>query len=322
MLQQTQVATVIGYYERFLAVFPTISMLAGAHEQEVLKLWEGLGYYRRARQLHAAARKTAAEHGGQFPRDFQQISALPGVGRYTAGAIASFAFDQRKPIVEANTIRLYCRLLGMRDDPRSKTAQDKLWRFADEILPNRESGRVNQALIELGSQICKPRNPQCEACPVEQFCAARQMGLVDAIPAAKKKTQYEDSLEAAVVVRDRRGRILLRRRNESERWAGMWDFPRGVLATGMGARDPQSLNAEAIGKFVRLQTGAKIKLLNEQLRLRHGVTRFRIVLVCFEAEIVGRLKLRDDLRWAIADELQDIPLSVSARKLAKSLAAD
>lgn len=319
MLQQTQVVTVIGYYERFLSKFPAITDLANAHEQEVLGLWEGLGYYRRARQLHAAAKSVADVHQGQFPRRFEQIRELPGIGRYTAGAIASFAFDDAQPIVEANTLRLYSRLMGLQVDPRSKTGQEQLWQFAESLLPIKSPGRINQALIELGSQVCKPRNPSCDVCPVSRYCAAKQLGLVDSIPIAPKKTTYEDALEAAVVIRGRRQRILLRQRGETERWAGMWDFPRGVLATGQAAREPQALRYSQIMNFVKQQTGATIEIRGERLRLRHGVTRFRIELVCLDAKLVGALQARDDLQWVTAEDLKNIPLSVSARKLAKTL---
>ncbi len=319
MLQQTQVATVIAYYERFLKSFPTATKLARASEQDVLGLWEGLGYYRRARQLHAASRVIASQHAGEFPRDFDQIRGLPGIGRYTAGAIASFAYDDRQPIVEANTLRLYSRLLGIQEDPGSKSVQERLWQFAEEILPVRNPGQLNQALIELGSQVCKPRQPLCSACPVARHCLAKQLNLVEAIPKAAKKTNYEDALEAAVVVRDRKGRILLRQRGNTERWAGMWDFPRGNLATGSAALEPASLDLARVREFVEIQTGAKVNLKNERFRFRHGVTRFRIELVCFDADLLAPLKRREDLRWVTAAQLTEIPLSVSARKLAKSL---
>ena len=182
------------------------------------------------------AKKVVVTHQGGVSADFAHIRDLPGIGRYTAGAIASFAFDDRQPIVEANTMRLYSRLMALRADPRSKSGQETLWQFAESILPTESPGRVNQALIELGSQICRPRNPSCCLCPVSRFCAAKQLGLVEVVPVAAKKTVYEDALEAAVVVQDKTGHILLRRRGEGERWAGMWDFPRGVLATGLAAR--------------------------------------------------------------------------------------
>jgi A/G-specific adenine glycosylase len=319
MLQQTQVATVIGYYERFLTAFPKLTDLAAASEQQVLRLWEGLGYYRRARQLHAAARRMAEEHGGEFPRDFEHISALPGIGRYTAGAIASFAFDDRRPIVEANTQRFYSRLIALRDDPRTKASQERLWRFAEEILPLRQPGRLNQALIEAGGQICKPRQPLCESCPVQRYCGAFQLGLVDEIPAAGKPMRYEDALEAAVVVRDAKGRILLRRRGDQERWAGMWDFPRGGLALGAAALDPRSLDLAKVREIVYEQTGATLDKLEERFRIRHGVTRFRIELVCFDAETTSSIHKSEDLCWKAPQELSEVALSVSARKIANHL---
>ena len=152
MLQQTQVATVRGYFDRFIRAFPTIDALARADEQDVLRLWEGLGYYRRARQLHAAAKIVADEHGGRFPRNRDAVDRLPGIGRYTAGAILSIAFDQRQPILEANTVRLFCRLLGYEGDPASTAGQRLLWAMAEAVLPRREVGLFNQALMELGSE--------------------------------------------------------------------------------------------------------------------------------------------------------------------------
>ncbi len=166
MLQQTQVVTVVGYFERFLAAFPTVVDLAAADEQQVLRLWEGLGYYRRARQLHAAAKIIVAEHQGRFPRDPQQIRDLPGIGRYTAGAIASIAWDAREPILEANTLRVFSRLLGYRGDPTQSRGQQLLWDFSASVLPAKEIGLFNQALMELGSEVCTPRSPLCDRCPV------------------------------------------------------------------------------------------------------------------------------------------------------------
>ena len=210
MLQQTQVVTVIGYFERFLAACPTVADLAAADEQQVLRLWEGLGYYRRARQLHAAAQIIVTEHDGDFPRDIQQLRALPGIGRYTAGAIASIAWDAREPILEANTVRVFSRLLGYRGDPARNEGQRLLWDFSAALLPQREIGLLNQALMELGSEICHPRDPLCDRCPVGGLCPTKQQGLQAVIPLPKRKTAYEDRHEAAVVVR-RGARVVLRR---------------------------------------------------------------------------------------------------------------
>jgi A/G-specific adenine glycosylase len=240
MLQQTQVVTVIDYFERFLSAFPSIADLAAADEQEVLRLWEGLGYYRRARQLHAAARVIVAEHQGCFPREVQQIRALPGIGRYTAGAIASIGWDAREPILEANTIRVFSRLLAYRGDPQKNAGQQRLWEFAAGVLPKRDTGLFNQALMELGSEICTPRGPLCDQCPVCALCPTFRLGLQDEIPLPKRKTKYEDRHEAAVVVR-RGDRVVLRRCGPAERWAGLWDFPRFPVTARRGESLSQQL---------------------------------------------------------------------------------
>ena len=182
MLQQTTVAAVIPYYQRFLAEFPDVGSLAGADQQQVLRLWEGLGYYRRARQLHAAAQVIANRHAGEFPLQFDEILALPGIGRYTAGAIASFAYEQQQPIVEANTARLYARLLALKLPLNSSEAQKTLWSFAESIIPARKPGEFNQALIELGATICTPQDPQCKQCPLIADCQTHHRGWQHKVP--------------------------------------------------------------------------------------------------------------------------------------------
>src|SRR5262245_49092677 len=210
MLQQTQVATVIPYWKRFLARFPDVASLAAADEHEVLRLWEGLGYYRRARQLHAAARQIVKHHAGNFPASYEAVRSLPGIGRYTAGAILSIGLDQRLPILEANTVRVLSRLTAYRGDIASTAGQKHLWTVAESILPARRCGAFNQALMELGSQICTPRSPECQRCPVAELCAAREQNLVSRIPRPAKQTNYVDVTELAVVIRSG-NRVALRR---------------------------------------------------------------------------------------------------------------
>lgn len=201
MLQQTQVATVVPYFERFLARFPTVSDLAAADEAEVLRHWEGLGYYRRARFLHAAAKKVASDHDAVFPKTLEGVLGLPGIGRYTAGAILSIAYDARSPILEANTRRLLCRLLALREDPRKAEAEARLWTFAEALLPPAEgAGEVNQALMELGSLVCTPKAPDCPACPAKGLCPTEAAGLQASIPAAARRVVMEEVSEAAVAV--------------------------------------------------------------------------------------------------------------------------
>jgi A/G-specific adenine glycosylase len=320
MLQQTQVATVRPYFARFLAELPSVEALAAADEQRVLRLWEGLGYYRRARQLHQAARLICSRHGGVFPRQIEALRGLPGIGRYTAGAILSIAFDQRQPILEANTARLFSRLLAWPGEPASAAGQKLGWAMAQAILPRRGAGRFNQALMELGSEVCQPRAPRCEICPVISHCRAFAGGSQSRIPPPKRKPAPQMLREAAVVVR-RRGRVLLLRRPEGGRWAGLWDFPRFRLSA---AAKPQADVARQLVKGVRALTGVRVRPGRRLKTLKHGVTRYRITLECYEAEYVSTAEGKsaaDALRWLRPQELEGYPLSTTGRKLAR-LAAE
>jgi A/G-specific adenine glycosylase len=315
MLQQTQVETVKSYFERFIAALPDVQALAAADEERVLRLWEGLGYYRRARQMHRAAQVIVAEHGGEFPRDVETLRTLPGIGRYTAGAIASIAFDTPAPILEANTIRLFARLLAYRDDPTRNAGQQLLWSFAEKILPASDIGMFNQALMELGSLVCTPKSPACRECPVMSLCPTFAQNLQDVVPRAKAKTEYTDLHEAAVVIR-RREKILVRRCGPGERWAGLWDFPR------VGVTSPDAVDrATQICDKVRDLTGLSIELGDMLTTIKHGVTRYRITLACYEATCAGHA-WRDmaDQRWVEAGRLVELPLSTTGRKLAKLVA--
>jgi A/G-specific adenine glycosylase len=313
MLQQTQVETVKPYFQRFLTALPTIRGLADADEQQVLRLWEGLGYYRRARQLHQAARRIVADHGGRFPCDPQAVQRLPGIGRYTAGAILSIAFDQRRPILEANTVRVFSRLLAYEGPTTTSAGQKLLWAAAEAVLPSRDVGRFNQALMELGSEVCRARGPACEVCPAAGLCHAHLRGLQNEIPRPKPRRQFEDVSEAAVLVR-RRGRVLLIQWPEGRRWAGLWDFPRFAVHGNQTAEIRRALVDN-----VRRLTGVTISPGEHRKTLRHGVTRFRITLDCYDAEYVshhggGTENLAQKWVWPAA--LEHYPLSSTGRKLA------
>ena len=311
MLQQTTVAAVKPYFERFIKQFPTVEKLAAADESQVLRLWEGLGYYRRARGLHAAAKQVVAEHGGEFPRDVVTLQTLPGIGRYTAGAIASIAYGLRAPILEANTIRLLARLLAYPDDPTKSAGQKLLWATAEEILPRTEVAHFNQALMELGSLVCTPVNPKCDACPVSKLCGAFQAGLQNEIPKAGAKQKFTDLREAAVVVR-KNGQLLVRQCGANERWAGLWDFPRFEIVS----EGPLFVREELATK-VREQTGIAIEPGNLLTTIKHGVTRYRITLDCYAATYSsGKLKSDKNARWIRPAELSELPLSTTGRKLA------
>lgn len=319
MLQQTQVATVVDYFQRFLTAFPTIQTLAAADEQQVLRLWEGLGYYRRARSLHRAAAVVVRQHGGVFPREMAAVRQLPGIGRYTAGAILSIAFDDPHPIVEANTIRLYSRLLAYRGATHAREGEQLLWRFAEAVLPRRGAGQLNQALMELGATICLPRAPRCEACPLVALCPTFAAGGQAEIPAARPKPQIEQVREAAVVVW--RGRSVLLMKRTEGRWAGLWDFPR----FGLALHGAQKLEEE-LAAGVRRLTGITIVAGAKLATIRHGVTRFRITLECHQARCIKlpsppAKSIAAELRWVQTAELDEYPLSTPARRLSRIVAA-
>jgi A/G-specific adenine glycosylase len=314
MLQQTQAATVRDYFQRFVAVFPDVRQLAAADEQQVLRLWEGLGYYRRARQLHAASKVISRELNGEFPRELVELQKLPGIGRYTAGAIASIAFGQPAPILEANTIRLLSRLVGYRDDPTKAAGQRLLWQTAEQLLSRTAVAEFNQALMELGSLVCTPVEPKCDTCPLNKLCEAREAGLQHLIPRAKAKQQFTELHEAAVVVHDR-GRVLMRQCGAGERWAGLWDFPR----FGVDVEGPLFAEKEIITKVLE-QTGVTCGPAQLLKTLKHGVTRYRITLDCFRAEhISGKSAVTDGarIRWVSPAEIADLPLSTTGRKIAQ-----
>lgn len=318
MLQQTQVATVIPYFHRFLDRFPSVADLAAAAEPEVLRLWEGLGYYRRAKQMHAAAQKIVSQHGGQFPTAVDQVLALPGIGRYTAGAILSISADQRLPILEANTVRLFSRLIALRQPPALPAANRLLWHVAEQLLPKNGSGQFNQAAMELGALICVPANPRCSECPLESLCPTRAASLQAVIPGKVKQMVYEDRLHWSVILR-REGRFFVRQCPSGEHWAGLWDFPRFDVT---GAAAPVDL----VETKLKDEFGLAASLGDNVMSLRHGVTRFRIRLDVFwgqepSSEWTNQVREKKSLGtgWFTPDELSQLPMSAPGRKLARKI---
>jgi A/G-specific adenine glycosylase len=314
MLQQTQAATVIPYYARFCARFPTLTDLAAADEQEVLRVWEGLGYYRRARNLHRAARQIVAEHGGRFPRDAVAAAALPGLGRYMVGAILSQAFECRLPILEANSQRVLCRLFAIRDDPTRSPIRNQLWKLAGSLLPRRRIGDFNQALMELGALICTPATPRCRDCPLIKECSARRLGIEQEVPRRPARPATREVREAAVVIR-KGARVLLTQRPDEGRWAGLWEFPHGPLEKG-------ETHGAAANRLARQLVGLRVRVGPELLTLRHSVTHHRITMSCFEATHVAgvfRPMMYPRGEWIEPGRMVEFPVSAPQRRLAKAL---
>ena len=230
MLQQTQVATVIPYYERFLALFPTIEALADAPEPQVLKAWEGLGYYSRARNMQKAAREVASLHGGRMPEGLAALKALPGIGDYTAGAIASIAFGERVPAVDGNVLRVMARLALLTEDVTLPRTKKRVETLAAALLPEEAPGELNEALMELGARICVPGKPRCDQCPVAGHCAGLAAGVAATLPVKAKKKKPK-AVVLAVALVEREGRLLLVRRPSEGLWGGMWGFPAAESAS-------------------------------------------------------------------------------------------
>ncbi|MDO5580553.1 MAG: A/G-specific adenine glycosylase, partial [Planctomycetia bacterium] len=335
MLQQTTTAAVEGYFRRFLARFPDLPSLANADQKEVFQLWEGLGYYRRAALLHRAAQTIMEKYNGQFPENYHDVLNLPGIGRYTAGAILSIAFDQRLPILEANTIRLHSRLIGLEEDPSTRKGSERLWEFAEKILPQKKVGIFNQILMDLGSLICTPKAPRCEQCPAVAFCSAAKTGSQDLIPAAKKKAEKEYRNEAAFLVRKSRKdrRFLLIRYPQGCRWAGLWDFPRFLQISdqdpGTDPLFPDRITA-LIGSLTGRSKEKEIRTGSLLHKMKHTVTRYGITLYFFdtertdkiislprskEIELAAGTVVPADLEflWTDPQTAKDLPMSSSGR---------
>ncbi|MBI5832094.1 MAG: A/G-specific adenine glycosylase [Armatimonadetes bacterium] len=278
MLQQTQVATVIDYYHRFLAAFPTVSALAAAPLDDVLSVWQGLGYYRRARSLHAAAR-AVVERGGALPDDRDSWLALPGIGDYTAGAIASIAQGERVPAVDGNVERVLSRLLALPGDPRDGEPRRVLRAHAAALVPAQAPGEWNQALMELGARVCLPA-PDCAACPLQVHCRARAAGEATRYPERRPAKAPRDRLHVVAII-ERDGRLLLGRRPAEGRWGGLWELPRVELP-------PEADAAAGLAAGLAESLGADVTVGAELARLRHAVSGERIVLVGHAATLVGQ----------------------------------
>ena len=285
MLQQTRARAVIPYYQRFLERFPDVAALAAAREEEVLALWSGLGYYSRARNLRRAALEIAA--AGSFPRDYERIRDLPGIGDYTAAAVASIAFGLPHAVVDGNVLRVVARVTGDASDIGAAATRERFHAVAREWLAACDPGRFNQALMELGATVCLPRNPLCLTCPLSGHCAARAAGKQSQLPVKLRRTAAV-RIEGELLVVERRGRVLLAQRDAAaSRMAGFWELP--------AAEDlPGAARGARLGE------------------IRHTITYHHYTLSVRRAEVKGRVGGR--LRWFARDELSGIPLSTTARK--------
>lgn len=314
LLQQTRVEAVIPYYEKFLARFPDVFALANAPLDAVLKTWEGAGYYARARNLHRTAQIVANERDGKFPRTVEGLLELPGIGRYTAGAIASIAFNVNTPVVDGNVARVLCRVYAIREDPKVGATQKKLWDAATALLPKGHARDFNQALMELGATICLPKNPRCLLCPVQKDCAARQLGIQYELPVKRAKKELPHKIIAAGVIY-KRGKILIQQRLSEGLLGGLWEFPGGKVEAD------ESL-AECVAREVREELGIEIRVGKEILAVDRAYSHFSITLHAFRCEFVaGRVKLASaqNWKWVAPRELEHYAFPAANKKIIQAL---
>jgi len=297
MLQQTQVVTVIPYWHKFLARFPTVEALAAAELPEVLSMWSGLGYYSRARTLHRAANVIANAHAGKLPKTAEALRELPGFGPYTAGAVASIAFGQQTPIVDGNVVRVFARLFEIEGDPGSREVQKQIWALAGELVPEDSPGDFNQALMELGATVCTPRNPTCLLCPVREACGALRSGRVDQLPSPKVRALRKKlHRTSAIVLRDEK--VLLGRRPDSGLFGGLWELP-----SVDGARDAL---AAALGRgFTLGEVEAKV-----ERTLTHRDLTFDLLRVRAPAKVKA-IAPYVELRWVGRDDARELGMATA-----------
>ncbi len=315
MLQQTQVETVIPYYTRWMQYFPNVQKLAEADEQVVLKYWEGLGYYSRARNLHKAARMVVSEHNGNLPEEPAALQKLPGIGPYTAGAISSIAFGQDAAALDGNIKRVYARLFGVEAPINSPEGVRRLAELAEQALPPGEAGDYNQALMDLGSSICTARTPDCDNCPIAGCCVAFQSGRQNELPVKVSKPRIpHHTVTAAVIKCD--GKILLARRPENGLLGGLWEYPGGKLEKG------EDLHG-CLKREIHEELGIDIDLGGRIGIYKHVYTHFKVTLYAFHAEIINggipQPLEASELYWADVEELGSFPMGKIDRMISNDL---
>lgn len=317
MLQQTQMERAVVYFERWMRRFPDVRSVAGADIDEVLKLWEGLGYYSRARNLHKAAREIVFRHGGELPLDHAALLALPGIGEYTAGAVLSIAGNEPLPAVDANVERVFARLFDIDAPVKSPIAADYIRHMAGALIPPGRARLFNQALMELGALVCG-RNPRCGECPLARFCQARRLNIVADRPMPGKKYGYT-ALEIISGVLVHEGRVFIQKRLESGVWAGLWEFPGGRLEPG------EEPGRGIVREFFE-ETEFSVAVRAYLGVVRHAYTRYRIAMHCFVCDFAASpakdnglpepvLHAATEYRWVRPVELERYTLPAGHRKL-------
>jgi len=312
MLQQTQMERAVAYFQRWTERFPDIASVAAASEETVLRLWEGLGYYSRARNIRKTARILARKYNGQLPADHRLLLSLPGIGSYTAGAVMSLAFNAKHPIVDANIERLFARLFNI-DGPVKESGNKKLiWQLAWEFIPEHAPRNFNQALMELGALVCRPKNPDCRQCPIHNLCESYQLGIVaerPVLPPNKKIIR----IEMATGVLQHKGKFFIQKRLEDGVWANLWEFPGGRL-------EPHETPEAAVVREFYDETELRIHRLHKIGVVMHSYTRYRVLLHCYACKLQNSksdpcLHAAQQYRWTGGEALDDFAFPAPHRRL-------
>ncbi len=301
MLQQTQVKTVIPYYERWLKAFPTVQTLAAAEQQTVLKGWEGLGYYARARNLHQAAQQVVSEFDGVFPCEIEKAIALKGIGRTTAGGILSAAFDAPTPILDGNVKRVLSRLVAYPAVPNRAIAP--LWQLSEQLLDPKHPRDFNQAIMDLGATLCTRHNPACLLCPWQSECAAYNQNAVTRFPMTESRQPLPHKQIGVAVITDSEGRILIDRRKQEGLLGGLWEFPGGKI-------EPGESEADCVRREIKEELDIKIEVGTKLITIEHAYTHFKVTLNVFNCAYLGGNPKPiecDEIRWVTLDEIDEYP---------------
>ncbi len=310
MLQQTTVAAVIGYYQRFLKRFPTVDALAAAPLEDVIDLWAGLGYYSRARNLHAAAKLITSEFGGAFPADVDDLQKLPGVGRSTAGAVSALAFDRHAPILDGNVRRVLCRLCALQEPPRTTSAEKQLWHWSEQITPTEHVHDYTQAIMDLGATVRVPRKPLCGECPWADICLAKGSGLENRLPLKQPTKKIPTRVEVTLLLHCR-GQYLVRRRPAAGFLGGLWEFPAMAVAADETREEKLSLLCADFGCSVEAASLGKIE---------HVYSHFRLKANIYRTEMDDRPRIVEgEYRWFSLEELKKIALHGAHKKVLGTL---
>ncbi len=314
MLQQTQVKTVIPYFERWVKAFPTIEKLARAKEERVLKLWEGLGYYSRARNRHQAAKTVVKKFDGSVPDSLETLSTLPGIGRYTAGAILSIAFGRRVPVLDGNVKRVVSRLFALKENGVTRQSENRLWDRAEALLPRKRPGDFNQSLMELGATVCLPKKPMCLLCPVQKSCDAFQRGRVEQYPPPKKRTPSKKiEVSAAVILKN--GKVFIQKRPLGGLMGGLWEFPGGKLESGEHPED-------GLLREIREELAVHITITEKMMTIKHAYTQFRVTLHAYLCRLPkGRIRATqcEQWRWVRREDLKSYTFPAANAKIVRFL---